>query len=235
MNWMLREICASAERAFDMKNQFHEELEDLKRVVALMGGRIEGAVQNAATALRDRDSALAAEVIAGDRDIDKMEVEIEKRCLQLLATQQPLAVDLRFITAVLRINTDLERMGDLASNMAREARRLAKTAPTHQLPNLDAIISAVRQMVRESLEALLQRDTEKARKICREDDIVDSLDREASSHLIELMKDNPEAVDAATQMLMAVRHLERIADLATNIAEEVVFMVEGRTIKHKPL
>ena len=215
-----------------MKNQFNQELDDLKRVIALMGGHIEEAIQNAAQALRDRDSALAAEVIAGDIDVNRIELDVEKRCLHLLATQQPLAVDLRFITAVLRINTDLERIGDLAKNIAREARRLANAPALDALPNLDEMINAVRRMVRECLEALLRRDTELARRVCNSDDDVDAMNKAFSTELIELMKDNPSAVDAATQVLMAVRHLERIADLATNIAEEVVFMVEGRNIKH---
>ena len=215
-----------------MKQHFHKELEQLKKSIALMGGRIEEAIQNAVTALRDRDIVLAAEVIAGDQDIDRMEIQIEQRCLNLLALQQPLAVDLRFITAVLRINTDLERMGDLATNIALEARRISKTDTGHIPLDLDEIIAEVRKMVRDSLEALLKRDTALARTICREDDVVDSLDREISERLIEMMKNKPDCVDAATQMLLAVRHLERIADLATNIAEEVVFMVEGRSIKH---
>jgi phosphate transport system protein len=215
-----------------MKQHFHEELEQLKKSIALMGGRIEEAIQNAVTALRDRDIALAAEVIAGDQDIDRMEIQIEQRCLNLFALQQPMAVDLRFITAVLRINTDLERMGDLATNIAREARRISKTDAGYIPLDLDEIIAEVRKMVRDSLEALLKRDTTLAWTICREDDVVDSLDREISERLIEMMKNKPDCVDVATQMLLAVRHLERIADLATNIAEEVVFMVEGRSIKH---
>ena len=215
-----------------MKEQFIQELDELKRVIALMGGHIEEAIQNAAQALRDRDPALAAEVIAGDIDVNRIELDVEKRCLHLLATQQPLAVDLRFITAVLRINTDLERIGDLAKNIAREARRLVNAPALDTLPSLDEMISAVRRMVRECLEALLRRDTELARRVCNSDDDVDAMNKTFSTQLIELMKDNPSAVDAASQMLMAVRHLERIADLATNIAEEVVFMVEGRNIKH---
>ncbi len=215
-----------------MKQHFQETLEQLKKSIALMGGRIEEAVQNAVTALWERDVTLAAEVIAGDQDIDRMEMDIEQRCLKLLATQQPFAQDLRFVTAVLRINTDLERMGDLAANIAREARRMVKFPAFYPPLDFDEIISVVRKMVRESLEALLNSDTKLARAVCREDDDVDALDRAISEELIGMMKDNPGCVDAATQLLLAVRHLERIADLATNIAEEVVFMAEGRSIKH---
>jgi phosphate transport system protein len=215
-----------------MKQHLHEELEQIRKSIALMGGRIEEAIQNAVTALIDRDTALAAEVIAGDHDVDLMEIDIEQRCLNILATQQPLASDLRFITAVLRINHDMERMADLASNIAREARRIASFDIFYMPLKLEEIIAEVRKMVRESLKALLAGDTELARSICREDDVVDEMDRETSGKLIEIMKSNPESVETATQLLMAVRHLERIADLATNIAEEVVFMVEGHTIKH---
>jgi phosphate transport system protein len=215
-----------------MKQHLHEELEQLKKSIALMGGRIEEAIQNAVTALVDRDASLAAEVIAGDQDIDMLELDIEKRCLNILATQQPFAADLRFITAVLRINHDMERMGDLAANIAREARRIAGLNIVYMPLNLDEMISEVRKMVRESLKALLERDTKLAREICRQDDIVDSLDSETSTKLIEIMKNSPENIEAATQLLLAVRHLERIADMATNIAEEVVFMVEGHNIKH---
>ena len=215
-----------------MKQHLHEELEHLKKSIALMGGRVEEAIQNAVTALLDRDSALAAEVIAGDQDIDLMEIDIEQRCLNILATQQPFAADLRFITAVLRINHDMERIGDLAANIAREARKIAACEIVYMPLNLDEMITQVRKMVRESLRALLDGDTQLARQICEEDNIVDRLDNEASTKLIEIMKNKPDCVEAAAQLLLAVRQLERMGDLATNIAEEVVFMVEGHSIKH---
>jgi phosphate transport system protein len=215
-----------------MKQHLHEELEQLKKCIALMGGRIEEAIQNAVTALLDRDTALAADVIAGDHDVDLMEIDIEQRCLNILATQQPFAADLRFITAVLRINHDMERMGDLASNIAREARKIAACEITYMPLNLEEMIAQVRMMVRESLKALLDGDTRLARRVCEEDNIVDRLDNEASTKLIDMMKNRPDAVDVAAQLLLAVRQLERMGDLATNIAEEVVFMVEGHTIKH---
>jgi len=215
-----------------MKQHLHEEEEHLKKTIALMGGRIEEAIQNAVTALLDRDPALAAEVIAGDQDIDLMEIDIEQRCLNILATQQPFAADLRFITAVLLINHDMERMGDLAANIAREARKIAGCEIIYMPLNLDEMITQVRKMVRESLKALFDGDTKLARQICEEDNIVDRLDNEASAKLIEIMKNKPDCVEAAAQLLLAVRQLERMGDLATNIAEEVVFMVEGHSIKH---
>ncbi|TMQ72825.1 MAG: phosphate signaling complex protein PhoU [Candidatus Eisenbacteria bacterium] len=215
-----------------MERHFERDLEELKEQLLLMGGRAEANVLKAVEALRRLDEPLAREVFADDHIIDRMEIDIEERCLRLLALQQPLARDLRFITAVLKINNDLERVGDHAVNIAGSAARLAPAPHLQPLVDIPRLAKLAGGMLHDALDAFVRRDTERARRLCREDDAVDLLNRQVFDELIRYMTADPSAVPRAMELILVSRNLERVADLATNIAEEVVFIAEARIIKH---
>ncbi len=211
----------------------HRDLEDLTRKLFEVGTMVEQATNDAIESIIDRRADLANHVLQGDMRIDQLEVEVENDALKILALHQPVAIDLRFIVAVLKMNNDLERMGDLAVNIAERAKYLA----TH--PKLDVRLhfremgSVVRQMVRDCLDALTQRDPALARAVCARDDEVDRFNSDMYLTLRKHMLDDGESIKRAIHLLSVARHLERIADLATNIAEDVVFMVEGEVIRHQ--
>lgn len=209
------------------------DLERLQREILQLGSRVEDAIRRATLALVDRRVDLADEVIAGDAEIDATEVEVEEDCLKILALHQPVAGDLRFLVAVLKVNNDLERMGDLAVNVAERARYLASHDPLQVPLDFARMVEMVREMVSSSLDALVRQDPLAARKVCEMDDEVDRLNREMFHLLQQVMQDDSGAVKRAVHALSASRHLERVADLATNIAEDVVFMVEGEVIRHR--
>ncbi|TMQ51470.1 MAG: phosphate uptake regulator PhoU [Candidatus Eisenbacteria bacterium] len=198
-----------------MERHFELELEALQEQVLLMGGRVESIIQKSISALERRDPALARQVIVDDVVIDRMENEIDERCLRLLALQQPLAGDLRFITGALKISNDLERVGDHAVNIAGGADRLAGLPPLKPLVDIPRLATA-----------------ETARQICRRDDAVDALNRQLFRELISFMIEDPSTITRAMELILVARNLERVADLATNVAEEVVFIAEARVIKH---
>jgi phosphate transport system protein len=208
------------------------DLDVLKRDILTMGALIEEATNKAIVALTNRRLELVQEVVDGDRVIDTKEVELEEACLKVLALHQPVAADLRFIVAVLKVNNDLERIGDLASNVAERARALASEDPLPIPLRFEELGEKVLGMVRGSLDALVNIDTELARKVCADDDIVDEMNRDLYRRAQVLMREKPETVEAAVNALSASRHLERMADQATNIAEDVIFMVEGEIVRH---
>jgi phosphate transport system protein len=208
------------------------DLDVLKRDILTMGALIEEATNKAIVALTNRRLELVQEVVDGDRIIDTKEVELEEACLKVLALHQPVAADLRFIVAVLKVNNDLERIGDLASNVAERARALASEDPLPIPLRFEELGEKVLDMVRGSLDALVNIDTELARKVCADDDIVDEMNRDLFRRAQAMMRDKPETVEAAVNALSASRHLERMADQATNIAEDVIFMVEGEIVRH---
>lgn len=215
-----------------MTKRFKEELVELKKCVLKMGNLVETAISNSIKALLERDEKLAEEVINADDDINRAEIVIDEKCLDLLALHQPVAVDLRFIAAVMKINGELERMGDLAVNVAERAKYLATQPELKVSLDFTKMMEFTQKMVRESLDALINKDPKLARRICMEDDIVDDLNRQMFIELIKCMKENPETIERSTHLMLVSRHLERIADQATNIAEDVVYMVEGKIIKH---
>ena len=215
-----------------MERRFEQQIDQLKQQLLLMSGRAEGIIRKALESLARRDPVLAAEVLADDKLIDRMEIDIEERCLRLLALQQPLARDLRFITAVLKINNDLERVGDHAVNIAGSAARLAPAPHLQPLVDIPRLAKLAGGMLHDALDAFVRRDTERARRLCREDDAVDLLNRQVFDELIRYMTADPSAVPRAMELILVSRNLERVADLATNIAEEVVFIAEARIIKH---
>lgn len=215
-----------------MSKHLRNEIENLKRRVLTIGATVVDAIQKSLVALEERSEDVAAQVMEGDKKIDSAEVELEEECLKLLALYQPVAEDLRFIAAVMKINNDLERMGDEAVNIAEHASFLARNVPIPVPPQFQAINTAAMRMVWESLDAFVQGNAINARRICAEDDEVDQLNREIIDAVWKMMRDDPETVERATHLFSVSRHLERIADHATNIAEDVVYMVEGKIIRH---
>ena len=198
----------------------------------MMGGRAEAIVLKSVEALRRRDESLAREVSVDDRAIDRLEIEIEEHAIGLLALQQPLASDLRFITAALKISNDLERAGDHAVNIARSATKLAGEPPLTPMADIPRMAELASGMLHGALDAFVRRDGDGARTLCLRDDDVDQLNRQIFEQLEAMMTDDPSTITRAIELILVARNLERVADLATNVAEEVVFIAEARIIKH---
>jgi len=215
-----------------MQRHFEEQIEALKNDLLLMSGRAEEIIRKALESLMSRDTKLADEVFADDATIDRMEIDIEEACIQLLALQQPLASDLRLITSALKISNDLERVGDHAVNIAGCAKQLAGRAPVKPLADLPALAEKSIGMLRDALDAFVRGDAEAARLLVRRDDEVDQLNRQMFAELMRRMIADPQQVERSMTLVLVGRNLERIADLATNVAEEVVFIAEARIIKH---
>jgi len=211
---------------------FHDELSQVKVRLLTMSGEAEAAVRSAVEALLERDQDKASRVIAGDRVIDIMEVEIEEQCLNLLALQQPMAKDLRLLMSAIKIANDLERVGDHAVNLAQSADRLAQARPITPEPEIVEMARLAREMLSDALEAYVRGDAAAGREVCRRDDKVDALNRSMFRILLTHMMEDPHSIGAGMELLLVSRNLERIADLATNIGEDVVFLVEGKSIKH---
>jgi phosphate transport system protein len=216
-----------------MGKHLQRDLEHLKKELLSVGSMVESALDNSIEALVNRRSKLAEEVIKGDDQVDQKENQIEEECLKVLALHQPVAADLRFIISVLKVNNDLERIGDLAANIAERAIYLASHEPLRVALNFQRMVEGAQEMVRKSLTALVKLDTKLARMVLTMDDEIDVLNREMYTTLQNIMRQDPESVDRAVQTLSVSRYLERIADLSTNIAEDVVFMVEGESIRHQ--
>ncbi|MHB1423628.1 MAG: phosphate signaling complex protein PhoU [Gemmataceae bacterium] len=218
-----------------MSKHWERDLENLQRHLMALAASVEAAIFRGTRALQERDRALALEVVEGDSVIDQEENYIENECLKMLALHQPVAVDLRRIIAALKINTDLERMADLAVNIAERALSLAEQ-PSIAVPDrLQSMTDLTTSMVRQSLDAFVMLNAEQARQVIRLDDEVDRYNREIILELIQHMQQNPEQVPAFIAFFSAVRQLERIADHATNIAEDVVYLIEGEIIRHLPM
>jgi len=215
-----------------VERHFEHELEGLKDQLLRMGGRAEAIVLKSVDALRRRDAALANEVFADDKVIDRLEIDIDDRCLRLLALQQPMARDLRFITAALKITNDLERVGDHGVNIAGSALRLTEQPLLKPLVDIPRMAELAGGMLHEALDAFVRHDAETARRICRRDDEVDGLNRQVFHELVSYMAEDPTTITRAMELILVARNLERVADLATNVAEEVVFIAEARVIKH---
>ena len=218
----------------NMPIHLHRDLEHLAKEVLSVGSLVEEATNHAIEALIHRRAELAESVLQGDDRIDRREVEVEIDCLKMLALHQPVAADLRYIVAVLKVNNDLERMGDLAVNVAERARYLATHDPLTVDLDFATMGELVKRMVRDCLDALVRRDVAAARHVMQDDDRVDEINADMFVTLQRVMQEDPANVKRAVHMLSASRHLERIADLATNIAEDVVFMVDGEVIRHQP-
>ena len=218
--------------SLDAHRHFHDELGHLKVRLLTMSGEAESALGLAVEALLERDVAKAAEVIAGDRAIDEMEMEIEEHAVNLLALQQPMARDLRMLTSALKIANDLERVGDHAVNIAQSTQRLAEARSIAPEPELVEMARLARQMLADALEAFVRGDAQGGRAVCRRDDQVDALHDSVYRILLTHMMEDPHTIGAGMELFLVSRNLERVADLATNIGEDVVFLVEGKSIKH---
>lgn len=211
----------------------HRDMDELKRELLATGGRVEEAIQRATTALHERHGDLARRVMAGDAEIDRREVELEEMALKILALHQPVAVDLRFIAAVMKANNDLERMADYAVNIAERAEFLVEHPPLQVPERLEEMTGAAMAMVRDALDAFVNGDTQAAREVTARDDVVDRYNVEIIHELRRTMEGDPATVERALHLFSASRYLERIADLATNIAEDVIYMVEGEIVRHQ--
>jgi phosphate transport system protein len=215
-----------------MQRHFHEELEALKQTLLAMGGLVEDQIHLAMRALVDRDDVLAQEVIDRDRRVNTMDVEVDEKCVELLALHQPAAGDLRFITTAMKIVTDLERIGDQAVNIAQRAIELGREPQLKPYIDLPRMAEKAGQMVRESLDAFVSRDTALARQVCAEDEAVDALKEQVFRELLTYMMEDARTIPRAIRLILISRFLERVADHATNIAEMVIYLVEGKMVRH---
>jgi phosphate transport system protein len=216
-----------------MTKHLQHDLDQLKKDILAMGAMVEEAIDKAIAALVKRRPELAEEVLKGDDEIDTKELSVEDECLKMLALHQPVAGDLRFIVGVIKVNNDLERMGDLAQNIAERAASLSRKPPIDIHIDFTRMVECVQSMVKDSLDALVTLDPVLARRVCASDDEVDAYNKEMYGLLEELIRRQPDTLDRAVQTLSVSRHLERIADHATNIAEDIVYMVEGDVIRHR--
>ena len=216
----------------DVRRHFHDDLSHVKVRLLTMSGEAEAALGLAVEALLGRDKAKAQEVITGDRRIDAMEMEIEETCINLLALHQPMARDLRMLTSALKIANDLERVGDHAVNIAQSAERLAQARPITPEPEIIEMARLAREMLSDALEAFIRGDAAAGREVCLRDDRVDALHRSVFRILLTHMMEDAHSISAGMELFLVSRNLERVADLATNIGEDVVFLVEGKSIKH---
>ena len=216
-----------------MAKHLQREIENLKRKLLALGAIVETSVRDATLSIEKRDTELAQKIIDNDIDIDKTEVEVEEDCLKILALHQPVAIDLRFIVTVLKINNDLERIGDLAVNIAERAIFLSNQPKVNISSDLVDMAHNAQSMLKKSLDALVNHDAELAQSVCASDDIVDQLNRQMYLKIQEAILDNPEQISVLIHLLSASRHLERIADHTTNIAEDVIYMIEGKIVRHK--
>jgi phosphate transport system protein len=208
------------------------ELEDLKKKLLLMGGSVESQLQDVLQALIERDSDLAIRVVENDLHINTIDVEIDEACLRLLALHHPTAGDLRFITTAMKISSELERISDLAENIAERAIELNEEPQLKPYIDIPRMAEWTSQMVKECLDAFVNRDAELARKVCRDDDFVDDLTEQLFRELVSFMLEDSRTITRAVRLTFIGKYYERIADHATNIAELVVYLVEGKIIRH---
>jgi phosphate transport system protein len=212
--------------------QFSVELDELHEKVLQMGGQVESAIHRSVRALVERDPEQARQVLRDEARINQMEIDIDNLTTRPLALRQPMARDLRFLTAAMKINTDLERMGDLAVNIAQRALSLIAQAPVKPLIDIPRMAQLVESMLLRSLDAFVKGDAEVALSVLLADDEVDSLRDAVYQELVQYMQRDPTTVPSAVDLIFVARNLERIADHATNIAEDVVFLVKGVDVRH---
>jgi phosphate transport system protein len=215
-----------------MERRLDQDLDRVRQMLLKMGGMVEGMVAKATQSLLDRNNQLSTDVIEGDNEVDRLEIEIDELCHLILGTKQPTAVDLRFLVAVMKINSDLERIGDSAVNIAQSVLQLNDQPPLKPYIDLPRLSILVQDMVRRSLDAFVRRDTRLATEVCESDDAVDGLYKQLFRELLTYMIEDPKTVSRALHLLLVSRNMERIADHATNIAEDVIYYVEGRDIRH---
>ena len=211
---------------------FENALETLKERLLAMGGLAEERVRSAVIGLSERDPDLVEQVLGGDEPINDLHIEVDDRCFKLLALHQPMAADLRAIVAAVKINTDLERVGDLAVNIAEAAKRYLQHPPVKPLIDIPRMGTMAQSMLRDSLDAFVRRDVALAEKVLAEDDVLDALKTQIFRELLTYMLQSPETIEPALDLILISRHLERIGDHATNVAEDVIFMVSALDVRH---
>lgn len=215
-----------------MARHLHRELDKIKKRILSLGALVEERVHRTAEAIHSRDAAIAEKIIASDWEIDEMEVEVEEECLKILALYQPVAVDLRFLIATIKINNDLERIGDEAVNISERVVTMSKRPDPGFVFDYALMAEKSQAMLKMSLDALVNLDVDLAFKVITLDDAVDNLQKEAYDQIKTAIKQNPDRVAYLVNLLQISRHLERLADHCTNIAEEVIYLIEGEIIRH---
>ncbi len=216
-----------------MERHLDQDLESIRQQLLRMGGEVEAMLAGAMQALVDRNAAQAEAIRVHDREVDRLEKEIDEYCARMLATRQPTAVDLRFLVSVMKIVNDLERVGDSAVNIAQYVVALNEEPQLKPYVDLPRLSDLVRRMVRDSLDAFVRRDPGLAFAVCRRDDEIDALYKQLFRELSTYMIEDPKTVSRALHLLLIARNLERVADHATNISEDVIYYVEGRDIRHE--
>jgi len=215
-----------------MERRLQQEIKDLKQDLVKMAGLVEAAIKNAIRSLVERNAILAQTVIDEDDKINQLEIVLENRCMSIMARHQPVAVDLRLIMASIKMNNDLERMGDHAVNIAEKALHLIDSPTIKPLIDLPHMAILAQEMVKNALDSFVEEDAAKAKRVCESDDLVDGLENQINRELITYVLGEPRNITGAMDLSMIAKNIERIADLSTNICEEVIFIIEARTIKH---
>ncbi len=217
-----------------MPKHLQNELEKLKRKLLSLSAIVEGTLEKSIRSVVDRSEKLAIEVIKYDDTIDAIEVDVEEDCLKIMALYQPVAIDLRFLVAVLKINSDLERIADISVNIAERSLYLCRENPIKMPFDFEEMTTKTRSMLRRALDSLIQQDPAMAHQVCADDDGVDSINRLMYDRVYQEIRKAPHLVEPLIHSLSVSRHLERIADYTTNIAEVVIYMVEGTIVRHQP-
>ena len=215
-----------------MERHRDQDLEQIRSTLLRMGGLVERQIREAMQALIERDGARADAVLRTDDEVDELQKEIDGQCSRMLALQQPMATDLRFLVATMKIATDLERMGDSAVNVAQAVAHLNEEPPLKPYIDLPRLAQITQEMVRDSLDSFVRKDASAAIDVCKRDDEVDALYKQLFRELVTYMIEDPKNITRALHLLLVARNYERIADHATNVGEDVVFYVEGRDIRH---
>lgn len=215
-----------------IRKHFSRELENIKKLILSLGAIVEERVRMATKAIEDNDAELAQQIIKSDYEIDEMEVDIEEECLKVLALHQPVAIDLRFIIAVIKINNELERIGDQAVNIAERVGVTAKSEQLEMFFDYSAMGEKAQRMLKMSLDALVKMDYDEAFNVVMMDDEVDALKEQAYDRVKRAMREHPDKIGYLINLFLISRHLERLADHTTNIAEEVIYLIEGEIVRH---
>lgn len=218
-----------------MIKHFHKELEKIKKMLLSLSALVEERVNLAIMSVLKNDATAAMDIIRRDQEIDEREVEVEEECLKILALYQPVAVDLRFLIAVIKINSDLERIGDQAVNIAERVLIISRQSPCNYTYDYTPMAEKAQQMLRDSLDAFINLDAELAHKVIAMDDEVDKLESDAYDGIKQAMTEKPDCLSYMLNLFLVSRHLERLADHATNIAEGIIYMVEGEIVRHSDI
>lgn len=218
-----------------MKVHFNKEIEQLKKSILVLGSMVEGALRHAIEAVINNDVSKAETIIENDKYIDRKEIEIEEECLKILALYQPVAADLRYVVACLKVNNELERIGDLGANIARRVIAMAGNSETELCVEFKPMMDVTSEMLKRALNSLICMDAEQAIKVIAQDDIVDDYNSKMFAEIQKQIHINPDQTEYYISLLNVSRHLERIADCTTNICEDVIYMIKGEIIRHSSL